>query len=274
MLFDIAFTKKAKDFKIAYEIPLFTKKETNISEENFDEIFENFKFRIINAIDIKSSFLALKFNLSVKDFEKQFKYIQKSIDFLNSIDKPLILCGMNNDKLDVKLLNYFSSNIKKPSIIAFAQESNYREIIPSIIKSEHKIVLRTPIDINLAKELNILSLDMGLKNDKIIIDTDTGGLGYGLDYGYSMMEKIRIEALKGDKMLDFPIISFIGEEVFKAKELKTNNYNENWGQLDKRIDLWEIAAASSIIAANANIIVVCNQNTVKTLNEVLKIECN
>ena len=84
------------------------------------------------------------------------------------------------------------------------------------------------------------------------------------------MEKVKLEALKGDEMLNFPIISFIGEEVFKAKELKFNSFDENWGKLNNRIDLWEITAATSIIAANANIVVVWNINTVNTLNEVIK----
>lgn len=266
MLYDIAFTNNASLVQIAYEMPFLNDNNNN----NYSDKFEDFLQHLENTEDIQSDFISIKFNLTLKDFEKQFEYVKKSADVLNKFNKPLILRGMNNEKFDVKLLNFLATNIKKESIIAFAQESNYREIIPTIIETSHKIVLRTPIDINLAKELNILSLDMGLKKDKILIDTDTGGLGYGLDYGYSMMEKVKIEALKGDKMLDFPIISFIGEEVFKAKELKSDSFDENWGELNNRIDLWEITAASSIIAANANIVVVWNKNTVKTLNEVIK----
>ncbi|OLA09749.1 MAG: hypothetical protein BHW12_03610 [Coprobacillus sp. 28_7] len=266
MLYDIAFTNKASQAQIAYEIPFFIQND-NINN-NF---FENFETRLKEASEIESDLLSIKFNLTLKNFEKQIDYVQKSIDIINEkACKPLILRGMNNEKLDIKLLNFLAKNIQKASIIAFAQEANYREIIPTIINTNHKIVLRTPIDINLAKELNILTLDMGLPKDRILIDTDTGGLGYGLDYGYSMMEKVKIEALKGDKMLDFPIISFIGEEVFKAKELKSDSFDNNWGELNKRIDLWEITAATSIIAANANIVVVWNKNTVKTLNEVIK----
>lgn len=267
MLYDIAFTNNASQVQIAYEIPFFN----NDTNNNYIEQFDDFINRLKNAEDnVNADFIAIKFNLTLKDFEQQFEYIKKTVEILNSMTKPLILRGMNNEKFDIQLLNFLANNVKKTSIIAFAQETNYRDIIPTIINTKHKIVLRTPIDINLAKELNILSLDMGLPKDKILIDTDTGGLGYGLDYGYSMIEKVKLEALKGDEMLDFPIISFIGEEVYKAKELKSDNFDKNWGDLSKRIDLWEIAAASSIIAANANIVVVWNKNTVETLNEVLK----
>lgn len=267
MLYDVAFTKNSSDFKIAFEIPFLN---DNNNSNNYSEQFEDFLQRLKNTKDFQADLISIKFNLTLKDFDKQFEYVKKSTDVLNNFNKPLILRGCNNEKLDIELLNFLATNVKKQSIIAFAQEANYREIIPTIIETSHKIVLRTPIDINLAKELNILSLDLGLKKDKILIDTDTGGLGYGLDYGYSMMEKVKLEALKGDEMLDFPIISFIGEEVSKAKELKSDSFDDSWGEIDKRVDLWEITAASSIITANANIVVVCNKNTVKTINEVLK----
>ncbi len=269
MLQDIAFFNKSQKINIAYEIPFFNKDDDIYYNTN--SFLDNFKIRFKKALNVKSDILSIKFNLSLKDFESQFNLVKKATTIINeNTDKPLILRGMNNESYDIDLLNFLAQNIKKESIIAFAQESNYRDIIPTIIKTAHKIVLRTPIDINLAKELNILSINMGLPKDRIIIDTDTGGLGYGFDYGYSMMEKVKLEALKGDEMLNFPIISFIGEEVFKAKELKSNSFDENWGKLNNRIDLWEITAATSIIAANANIVVVWNINTVNTLNEVIK----
>ncbi len=63
--------------------------------------------------------------------------------------------------------------------------------MPPVVKGGHILAIRTPIDINLAKEMNILTSDMGLSLDKILIDTDMGGLGYGLEYGYSIMERIK-----------------------------------------------------------------------------------
>ncbi len=64
-----------------------------------------------------------------------------------------------------------------------ADETNYKELVPAAIKSGKQLVLRTPIDINLAKELNILSLDLGLPAEQILIDTDIGGLGDGARVG-------------------------------------------------------------------------------------------
>jgi CO dehydrogenase/acetyl-CoA synthase delta subunit len=138
------------------------------------------------------------------------------------------------------------------------------------VKGEHILVLKTPIDINLAKELNILSYDMGLSLDKMIIDTDIGGLGYGLEYGYSIMEKIKIEGLKGDEYLNMPLISFAPNESLKTKEAKTNLTDSSWGNLEYRARYFEIASASAVMASGANLIVLNYPPNVKLFKELVK----
>jgi acetyl-CoA decarbonylase/synthase complex subunit delta len=127
-----------------------------------------------------------------------------------------------------------------------ADETNYKELVLAAIKSGEKLVIRTPIDINLAKEMNILAMDLGLAQEQILIDTDIGGLGYGLEYGYSMIEKVK---LSDDKYLRSPVISFVVDETLKTKEAKQ----------DARYALLaEIAAASAVAAAGADVIVMHN----------------
>ena len=130
-------------------------------------------------------------------------------------------------------------------------------------------MLRSPIDINLAKELNILAIDKGMSPDKILIDPDTGGLGYGLDYGYSIVEKIRLAAFDGDEMLNMPIIVFIGEESYRAKEAKSDTFDKNWGNFENRSAMWEISGAVSMISAGANIVVLQNPKSVKAIKGLI-----
>ncbi len=124
-----------------------------------------------------------------------------------------------------------------------ADENNYKELVTAAIKSGKKLIIRTPIDINLAKEMNILAMDLGLPESQILIDTDIGGLGYGLEYGYSMIEKVK---LSDDKYLQMPVISFAVEETLKTKEAKTD---------EKYSLLAQIAAASAVAAAGTDVIV-------------------
>lgn len=167
-------------------------------------------------------------------------------EILPIIDKPIMICGCGKDDIDAELLPEIIQILDRECIISYATEQNYKKIIPYIIKNNHYIVLKTPIDINLAKELNMLSVEMGLNKNKIIMNTDIGGLGYGYEYGYSIMEKIRIEGEKGDSYLDMPLISEASTESLKTKEAKTSDA--------ETIRMIELSAVSGVIAAGANIV--------------------
>ena len=145
--------------------------------------------------------------------------------------------------------------LDRECIIGIVNENNYKQIVPSAVKGGHTVIIRTPIDINLAKEMNILTGDMGL--DKILIDTDIGGIGYGFEYGYSIMEKIKLEKDK-DRFLNKPVISFASEETLKTKEAK-----------DKKMSKYlEIAAISGVIAAGADYVVINNPEIIKTIRKI------
>lgn len=176
-------------------------------------------------------------------------------------DLPFLFIGTGDDEIDKTILPEIANNMEKPCIIANINEKTYKTIIPSIIKNNHYAVLKTPIDINLAKELNILCIDMGLSPEKIIMNTDIGGLGYGFEYGYSIMEKIRVEG-KNDKYLNFPLFSDASFEALKTKEAKSDEYSSSWGSLEQRARMIELSACTGAIAAGANIITIHNPENI------------
>lgn len=193
--------------------------------------------------------LGLKFT---EDIEKGIEAFKK---LLPRIEKPLMIRGCGNDSIDTELLPLLAQLADRECIIGTATENNYKSIIPSVIKGGHRLIIRTPIDINLAKEMNILTSDMGLSLDRILTDTDIGGLGYGFEYGYSIMEKIKLEGKNGDKFLNVPLISFAAEETAKTKEAK-----------DEKLSLYlEIASASAVKAAGADYIVLTKPEAVSIL---------
>ena len=223
------------------------------------------KMKKENSADI----ISIKFDINEENLEENLEEIKAFLTLENNIKnlfkKPLILRGANNSEIDKKLVPLLAEYAPKESIIAFAEENTYECIVPSVIKNNHILVLRTPIDINLAKELNILTIDKGLNPNKILIDPDMGGLGYGLDYGYSIIEKIRQAAFEGDTMLNMPIIAFIGEESYRAKEAKSDTFSPQWGDYKERSAMWEIAGATAMISAGANIVVLWNPKSIETL---------
>lgn len=227
------------------------------------------------AQDSDCDILALKFNIPEENLEENIKMAQDLLkSLLPLIKKPLLVRGANNKSVDIKLLPALMGILDREVIIAFADENTYKEIVPSVVEGGHILAIRTPIDINLAKEMNILTSDLGLSLDKILIDTDMGGLGYGLEYGYSIMERIKLAAFEGDKMLNMPLIAFAGEEALKSKETKSDTFDKNFGDFKTRSVMFEVTTASAIIAAGANVIVLEHPDSIKTLkNLTVKDKC-
>jgi len=249
----------------ALELDIFNKDEMpEAVKREFAEDIKNPVELIKKAQTLPCDILGLKFNIGEDNNNIPLaKDLLKKL--LPDITKPLMIIGVNNSDIDSELLPELISVLDRESIIAFAEEKTYKSIVPSVIKGNHLLSIRTPIDINLAKEMNILTTDMGLSPDKILVDTDMGGLGYGLEYGYSIMERIKLAGFDGDKMLNMPIIAFVGEETFKTKETKSDEFSQSWGNLNQRAIMFEIAAASAITAAGANVVVVKHPQTIKTM---------
>lgn len=255
----------------ALEIPYFMDKNyPQILKDYWGKEINEFKSLFFKAQETSCDIICIQFNIEEQDIDSKLdnaiNYFKETI---KSAKKPLIIKGTNNKNIDKIILAKLAAEITTPVIIAFADDNTYEEIIPNVIKNNHLLVLRSPIDINLAKELNILSIDCGLSADRILIDPDMGALGYGLDYGYSIIEKIRQAAFNGDLMLSMPIITFIGEETFKVKEAKSNNYDKNWGVYEQRAVMWEVATTSAIVSAGANVVVLFHPESIKTLKEIL-----
>ncbi len=155
-------------------------------------------------------------------------------------------------------------------LLASAVEENYKTIVAGAIAYGHAVVAETPIDVNLCKQLNILISEMQFPPERIVIDPLTGGLGYGLEYTYSVMERIRIQALGGDAMMQMPFICFAGAEVWKSKEVKVSVEKEpRWGDRAKRGVLWEIATAVPLLHAGAGVLVMRHPEAIAAVEKTI-----
>lgn len=199
-------------------------------------------------------------NLAISQSCKKLQRLMENINF------PLIIIGSERKEINLKLLPALAETATRPCTIGTITEDNYKEIIPHIKNYGHNIIAKTPIDINLAKQLNILVTEQGFDSDKIIIDPDAGALGYGLDYAYSIIERIKQAAFEGDTMLNMPVISFAGKESWKTKETKAiANIPDEWGDIGNRAIIWECLTASSLIIAGANIVVLYHPESIKNI---------
>ncbi len=157
------------------------------------------------------------------------------------------------------------------------ETDNYKTIAAAVMGYNHAVVAQTPIDVNMAKQLNILLTNMGVAPEKIVIDPMTGALGYGLEYTYSVMERIRTSAFTGDPMLAMPLIVNPGSEIAKTKESRApQSAFPLWGPESDRGALLEIATAMSFLNAGADLVVLYSPVAATTVKrkvaEMMKVE--
>ncbi|GAB6274962.1 MAG: CO dehydrogenase/acetyl-CoA synthase subunit delta [Peptococcaceae bacterium] len=181
-----------------------------------------------------------------------------------AINTPLIVVGCGEDEKDAAVLPAVAEALAgKNCLLGWATAENYRLITTACNTYGHSLIASSPLDISLAKQLNILITETGFNPGSVIIDPLVGALGYGLEYAYSIIERIRLSALTGDKMLAMPVICFVGQETWKTKEA-SSSYLEypSWGEQARRAILWELLTAVTLIQAGAAIMVVRHPETV------------
>jgi acetyl-CoA decarbonylase/synthase complex subunit delta len=190
---------------------------------------------------------------------------KKSVDtVLSAVDIPVIVLGPGVAEKDNEVLIAASEAAKGQRIaLGNCEEKNHRTIAASCLADGHVAIAKTPIDLNLAKQLNILLCDVGLSQDSILMDPTTGALGYGIEYCYSVMERLRLAALGGDKMAAMPMFCTAGEETWRQKESKvTEGVPPTWGDHLERSLTWEGVTAIMLLNAGADIIVLRHPKTV------------
>jgi acetyl-CoA decarbonylase/synthase complex subunit delta len=126
------------------------------------------------------------------------------------------------------------------------------------------------MDVNLSKQLIILIQDMGMPLDRIIMDPSTGALGYGIEYGYSVMERLRLAALQGDSMTQQPMLVTPGEEAWKTKEAKVGEgVPATWGDWVERAIYWETLTATTLIESGADIVVLRHPESLRRVHRTV-----
>jgi acetyl-CoA decarbonylase/synthase complex subunit delta len=190
----------------------------------------------------------------------------------DAIDVPLIVWGTANVDKDTEVLRQVAEVCQEKSlIIGPVQEGNHKRIGASAIGYHHTVISSTPMDVNLAKQLTILLGNLGVPDKQIIVDPTTSSIGYGIEYGYSVMERMRMAGLtQQDEKLQVPIICNIAKEVWKTKEVKTPTGEEpKLGDARKRGILMEAMSAMVLLLAGANVLVMRHPEAIKLVKEMI-----
>ncbi|RKO67109.1 acetyl-CoA decarbonylase/synthase complex subunit delta [Desulfofundulus salinus] len=183
----------------------------------------------------------------------------------DAVNVPLIILGCGVEEKDAQVLEKVAEALSgRNFLLGCATQENYKTITAACMVHGHNIIASSPLDINLEKQLNILITEMNLAANRIVIDPSVGALGYGIEYAYSIMERTRIGALTGDKMMAMPVICLLGQEVWKTKEAKsTTEETPEWGSQERRTILWEVITAVAFAQAGGSLFVMRHPESLK-----------
>jgi len=189
----------------------------------------------------------------------------------DTIDVPLIVWGTANHDKDTEVLKRVCEICQeKDLIIGPVEEADHKKIGAAAIGYHHTVIASTPIDINLAKQLNILLGNLGVSDELIVMDPTVGGIGYGIEYAYSIMERMRMAGLtQQDERLQFPIICNIAKEVWKTKEMHLADNELNMGDAKKRGILMEAMSATVLLLGGADVLIMRHPEAIKLVREMI-----
>jgi len=178
-----------------------------------------------------------------------------------AIGIPLIVYGSGDDKKDAEVLPKVAEVCDGMNLlIGPVLKENYEVVGKAILNHGHSAIAQTPLDINLLKELNV-KLCKFFPADRIVIDPLSSALGYGIEYSFSLMERVKqIGVIVKDGMTQMPMIANLGGECWKTKQAKESK---------EQGLLWEGITALSFLLAGANILILRHPESLKLVKETI-----
>ncbi len=186
-----------------------------------------------------------------------------------AVSVPLIIWGCDEEKEDNRMIPVVSHALAGENcLIGMAPQDNYKTVTVSCLADHHAVLALSQLDINIAKQVNILVADMGFPVDRIVMYPTTAGLGYGFEYAYSIHERSRLAALAGDRMMMTPILCNIGTEAWKVHEaIDSEEEHPDWGALKERGPLWEATMATALLQSGADILIMRHPKAVAAVKQ-------
>ena len=225
--------------------------------------------------NIKPDFICLKFEgadpAGLDKAPEECAQVAKSI--AETISLPLVIAGSGNVDKDAKLFEKVTAAVDGYNCLFMsAVEENYKAVGAAAgMAYDHKVGAESSVDINLAKQLNVLLTQLGVKPENIVMNVGCSAVGYGYEYVASTMDRIRLAAFtQNDKTLQMPIITPVSFETWNVKESVASVEDvPEWGSQEERGIAMEVSTAASVLVGGANAIVLRHPKSVETIKTLI-----
>ena len=191
----------------------------------------------------------------------------------DAITLPLVIMGCKNIEKDGQLFEKIAEALQGKNVLFVStKEENYKVVSAAAgIAYNQKISAESAVDINLAKQLNVLINQMGVKVENHVMNVGSAAAGYGYEYVASTLDRVKAAALsQNDAMLQMPIITPVGDEAWGVKEAVVSEEDfPEWGAREDRGVAMEVSSAASCIAGGSNAVILKHPTSVKTISELV-----
>ena len=206
-------------------------------------------------------------NKSVEDCVAEAKAVAEVVD------KPIVVAGCKNSEKDAELLSKVSEALQGKNILVLsAKEENYKGIAAGAgLAYGQKVGAESAVDINLAKQLNVLITQMGVAGSNVVMNVGSAAAGYGFEYVVSTLERVKAAALgQNDDTLQMPIITPIGSETWGVKESSAPETDApEWGNQEERGISMEVQTATACLAYGSDAVILTHPESVKTVSQLI-----
>ena len=191
-----------------------------------------------------------------------------------AITAPLVIEGCKNVEKDAELFNKVAEALQGKSVLIMsAREENYKAVAAAAgLAYGQKVGAESAVDINLAKQLNVLIGQLGVDPANVVMNVGSAAAGYGFEYVVSTMDRVKAAALsQGDAQLQMPIITPVADEAWNVKEAMASEADmPEWGSQEERgIDM-EIETAAAVLASGSNAVILKHPASVAVISKLIK----
>ena len=194
-------------------------------------------------------------------------------EVVDSVDIPIVIEGSKHIEKDVKLLEKVAEAAQGKNILVLsAHEENYKAVATGVaLAYEQNIAAESAVDINLAKQLNVLISVLGINPSMTIMNLGSAAGGYGFEYISSTIERVKLAALsQNDDMLKMPVITPVSSETWIVKESMASQEDyPDWGSVEARGVNMEVSTAAACLAAGSNAVILSHPHSVKTISKLI-----
>ena len=192
----------------------------------------------------------------------------------DAITAPLVIEGCKNVEKDAELFSKVAEALQgKNVLILSAREENYKAVAAAAgLAYGQKVGAESAVDINLAKQLNVLIGQLGVDQANVVMNVGSAAAGYGFEYVVSTMDRVKAAALaQGDVQLQMPIMTPVADEAWNVKEAMASEADmPEWGAQEERgIDM-EVETAAAVLASGSNAVILKHPTSVATISKLIK----